>query len=353
MVTVPVMRPRLPLLSELGPRLQSIQDSGVFSNFGGQDSEFRIRIASRLKVSPEQIVLVANATLGIQIAMRCLGGDRWELPSWTFSATAAAACQEKESNQLEFRDVSLADQRISPSRLSSRNIISVAPFGSKISIPSEISEASVVVDAAASIGPSMRHFPTIPDNCAVVFSLHATKVLGIGEGGIVVCGSTDLAHEIRARINFGFDSERVSQALGTNAKLAEIPAAIGNLALDHWDQEEEEWEDARSLANEASMALGLETCFSEEKHVSPYWIVLFETETKRDEAMKVMGRRGVQSRKWWMDGCHKMPAYREIKSSTMDSTDNLAGRYLGLPFFRGISYREVDLVVNLLEEVIR
>ncbi|MFZ4541315.1 MAG: hypothetical protein ACOYNL_05830 [Rickettsiales bacterium] len=51
----------------------------------------------------------------------------------------------------------------------------------------------------------------------VVFSMHATKVLGIGEGAVVISRDTALLHHVHEQTNFGYYTQRISIP-GINSK---------------------------------------------------------------------------------------------------------------------------------------
>ena len=69
------------------------------------------------------------------------------------------------------------------------------------------------------------------------FSLHATKTMGMGEGGFAVSGDADWIERVRCLSNFGIDPGdfKVHQA-GSNAKLSEYHAAVGIAALARWPE---------------------------------------------------------------------------------------------------------------------
>ena len=82
----------------------------------------------------------------------------------------------------------------------------------------------VLLDAAAA-------FDAL-DQAAVpaMVSLHATKPLGVGEGGFIVSADESLVHAIRELSTFGFRDSRESQRIATNAKLSEYAAAVDGIA---------------------------------------------------------------------------------------------------------------------------
>jgi dTDP-4-amino-4,6-dideoxygalactose transaminase len=84
-------------------------------------------------------------------------------------------------------------------------------------------DLKVVIDAAAAFPGDNGGYKTRP-GVAEVFSFHATKPLGIGEGGAVVGDISTLA-AVRRASNFGLDSINESFGDGLNAKMDEFAAA--------------------------------------------------------------------------------------------------------------------------------
>ena len=91
-------------------------------------------------------------------------------------------------------------------------MIPVSPFGYPIDFAAwnsfrDETGLAVVIDAAAM-------FDTIrADSVPAVVSLHATKVLGVGEGGFVIGTDASFIQEVQKRANFGFWNSR--EAIGT------------------------------------------------------------------------------------------------------------------------------------------
>lgn len=337
------MKPVFPDLSAVVRRLEAINESGVFSNFGGQTLELSERFASFLGTSPEKVVPVSSATSGIQAAVATLGGEKWSVPSWTFTATVAAALGA--GAKVKFVDIDPVTQWIDiPSEEKVDGVVAVAPFGSGFAESRFDASRRLVIDAAASIAAKMPPLRKLPASNIVVFSLHATKVLGVGEGGLVVCGSAEAADQIRSRVNFGLTGDRQSHQPGFNGKMSEFAAAIAHIVLDHWDEEKQNWLEARQKVNSLPCENGLRSLFSEQETVSPYWVVEFESPEQRASVQQACRDSGIQTRQWWGRGCHSMPAYSGIEQSGLASTESIAGRYLGLPFYRGISNSDLTAV---------
>ena len=95
----------------------------------------------------------------------------------------------------------------------------------------------VVIDATASFGTTknQQHFGKgFPG--PIVYSFHATKSFGIGEGGLIYSENTDLILKIRQAENFGFSTDRESTLQGINGKLSEYAAAIALATLDTFEK---------------------------------------------------------------------------------------------------------------------
>ena len=211
-ISVPVARPRLPTADQITPYLRRIDESRWYSNSGPLVQEFEQRLAKHFG-KPAKVATVANGTIGLVVALLACRAPRGSLcmvPAWTFAATAHAI--ELAGLVPWIVDVSLTSWALEPAmaRRFLRQapgdvsaVMPVSPFGAPIdyaaweSFRNETGIA-VVIDSAAA-------FDTLrPTGLPAIVSLHATKILGIGEGGFVLSTDADFIEEIQKRINFGF-----------------------------------------------------------------------------------------------------------------------------------------------------
>lgn len=345
------MRPVAPPLDVALTRLRAVELSGQFSNFGPQETELRERYAEWFNVPARQVATAANATLGLTGAVRVLEADTWVVPAFTFPATPAAVLNA--GADLIFADIEASSWWLDSSGLKPTTpVVPVVPFGGDLEIHRWLGQERVVLDAAASIGcrPDLSKLPV---GWAVVFSLHATKVLGSGEGGLVIFGSAEVAQRFRSWSNFGFAGSRQSQQLATNAKMSEIHAAFAHAALDGWETEFSEWTAARALAVAICNELGIDVFESSRQSMNPYWIVRFKDSRITDHVESTLAQRGIETRRWWSAGCHQMPAFRDHCNSSMPATDHVAATSLGLPFFRRLSGSDGEQIAEALAEALR
>ncbi|WP_197422479.1 MULTISPECIES: DegT/DnrJ/EryC1/StrS aminotransferase family protein [unclassified Phenylobacterium] len=353
-----VARPRLPVAEAILPYLQRIDEARWYSNFGPLLTELEDRLAQRF-AQGAQVVTVANATQGLALALRAMDlphGGYVAMPAWTFVATAHAVLQaglrpwlldvDPETAMLHPRAVTSlpADQR--------SEIVAVIPvcaygalcdldawkaFRSETGIP-------VLVDAAAA-------FDALADaGLPAVVSLHATKVLGIGEGGFVATEDPALAHRIRQLTSFGFDGRRESLVPATNAKLSEYAAAVGLAALDSWPADR-----LRFLLAAQHLRIGLisQPNVRFQEGWGSDWAtsvcVVGLPDGAASNVAASLAAAGVDSRQWWGEGCHASPAFADCRREALPTTERLAQSTLGLPFAIDLDGGEIARIAHALE----
>jgi dTDP-4-amino-4,6-dideoxygalactose transaminase len=349
---IPVMQPKVIDPGMSLERLRAVAKSGVFSNFGPQVRELEQRFAEIFGVPSTQVVTAANATLALTGAMSVSEASSWNIPAWTFAATAHAATMT--GMPFRFVDVSPETWMIDTSAAgqAGEGTVVVMPFGTPLAEANWGDDAEVVVDAAASFGSMVDKFPTLPLRTALVFSLHATKVLGVGEGAVIVFGDADRATAFRSWSNFGFAGSRDSVSSGTNAKMSEYVAALLHTELDHWPQTLSEWTNVRTLVDAASGRTGLKLQPHSRGVIGPYWIAVFEDIEARRTAEYLLAEAGVETRRWWGPGLHRMSAFAGVPFTDLRQTESLGARYLGLPFYRGLETEQIAKIVNILEQLL-
>ena len=348
MDVVPVMRPRLPLSDQVVGYLRGMDASRVYSNFGPLSVELERRYAERFNVPASRVATCSSATLGLQGAVAGLPWGSVHCPTYTFAATPMAIVNA--GREVVFHDVRDNDwQLVDLEPQGNDAVMPVLPFGAEMDLDRWAAWEHCVVDAAASGGALGRDLSWLPAGWSLVLSLHATKVLGIGEGGVVIFGSDEAAERFRSFTSLGFINRRASDIRGTNAKLPEPSSAYALAALDLWEVEEREWRAARELTSVAEKSLGLSSVTSDNPGVSPYWLVKFADEHTMRRVEASLARAGVESRRWWPENCDRMRAFSDIDTGdNFPVAESLAVTVLGLPFFRDITSGEVQRVSDAL-----
>lgn len=355
---LPPARPWLPDADALLPYVREIDEARRYSNFGPKLERFEARLQARFASPDAHVITVSSGTEALTLGLRALGArPGWvcAMPSWTFVATAHAVLRagltpwfldvDPEAGVLTPETVEAALMR-APGPVAA--VIPVCPHGLLPDLGGwaafrEATAIPVLLDAAAA-------FDALTD-CRVpaIVSLHATKALGIGEGGFLACADPELATTVRELTNFGFRGSRESQRQAANAKLSEYAAAVGLAALDAWPA-------TRLRYMRAAQLMRIALADAPEVSFQPGWgadwvsaacVVRLDRLVATIEA--AMETEGVQTRRWWGAGCHRSPAFADLPRTALPVTEALAETTLGLPFWADMTVVEIDRVAGALK----
>jgi len=240
---IPLLAPSPPRLSALGGALEEIEHSGHFSNFGPVNTRFEAEIITKMFRGTGSCVTVANATLGLMLAVKQATGWRPHgkyalMPSFTFTATAQAAlwCGLTPLFCDIDRDTWLPDAASEEALLRQYGddiavIMPNATYGNCLDVDrydrlSRDTGVPLVIDAAAGLGSVQMNGDAFGrgSTAPMVFSMHATKCFATGEGGLIYCNDPARIAALRRMAGFGLDTARVTVMPGINAKLSEVSA---------------------------------------------------------------------------------------------------------------------------------
>jgi dTDP-4-amino-4,6-dideoxygalactose transaminase len=282
------------------------------------------------------------------------------MPSWSHVATAAAAvsaglrpyfldCDAKTWAL----DVSATERHARSADV--RAVVVVAPFGGRIDYAawddfSRTTSIPVVIDGAAAFDQFVNFGHLIPwGRTPVMVSLHATKVLGIGEGGLLLSADPELMLRTRECSNFGIKDDRNIEGAIGNFKMSEYAAAMGLAALAGWPERR-----AQLHALGASMAAqlsarGLRTApgFGGEFVSSTCMI---SAPGRCTEEMEIMLRAaGLGTRRWWREGLHGIPEFSANGRDDLPVTSELARSFIGAPFYPDMPSQTAERIAVALE----
>ena len=235
----------LPLIQVNPPALDTFNDiikraysNGVFSNSG----ELHTKSSSLLSrhVNPNfEGYLASSNTAGLVACLLALNvrGRHVVLSNFTFAATfhavilagARPVLCDIDTNTLELDGESLSEI-LNSDAFDVAAVVPTRVFGfiNDHSVLIKLCSSKgipVVTDAAASFPSHENSWNFSSKSHYEVFSLHATKVFGIGEGGLIV-GESESIGKVRERANFGLDRNgSLNYSDGLNAKADEFTAA--------------------------------------------------------------------------------------------------------------------------------
>jgi len=357
---MPVLRPRLPSSDDILPYLQLIDERRWYSNRGPLVEQLEEQLNRHLGLESGGVVTLANATVGLTAALLARGapfGSLCLMPSWTFAATPHAA--RAAGLQPWFHDVDPQTWALNPTAVLETlkglgeavgAVIVVSPFGAPIDMGAweafeRLTGIPVVVDAAAG-------FDTVqPGEIPSVVSLHATKILGAGEGGFIVTTDSALRDRLRACCNFGFQGTRSALLPALNAKMSEYHAAVALASLATWPALRACHLSIAGWYRRHIGRLG-------EVHSQPAYgngwaasttSVILPPRSAQSLAHSLL-RLGIETRSWWGEGCHVQPAFAACGRGCLSVTEDLGGRVIGLPHFPDMEEADVERVVAAVAE---
>lgn len=338
------MKPTIPSFEQVQAYLKRMDASRWYSNHGPLHEEAVARLATFFNVDANRICMLSNATLALISCISLSPETDWLIPEYTFSATGLAA--KSAGKNVYSADVDSREWILKVPEETNLNLglTPVMPYGKAIEAKLFNFPHSVIVDAAASIGALQNDFSSMKKNDAVIYSLHATKILGCGEGAVVICGSHEFATRLKQFANFGFINERVSQIHGLNAKLSEIHTAYVLASLDAYDETYVEWRQRLDLVDEISRKLGIMNVTNEYAGIRPYWIATFAEPFLCSTVEELLNKEGIQTRRWWPALMSDAPGITSTNVGGKNQSEILVATSLGLPLWQ-------DLPMSVIGEI--
>lgn len=361
--------PQIPRAREVEAYFAMAEQSRRYSNHGPCHSLLVDRLERYLGPGVS-CVPVANATLGLMVALRAMtGASSMErevlMPSFTFAATVDAVLWA--GLKPVFLDVEPRSWHLDPGALEAAldaragrvgAVLAASTFGT----PPAVSHLSawqrsaggarvpLLVDSAAGFGALDERGKRLgSQGDAEVFSFHATKPFAIGEGGLVTTTDGVLARRILRLTNFGFAHGVVDEDIGLNAKLAEWPAATALAVLDGYDAVLAARRASSEYMLDALAPYGYVRQVGSEHAAWQFVPVLAPSPEVRAAALEEGRRRGIQLRSYFSIPLHSMPAFASsVVAGDLDHTEDLAARVLSLPMANDLSERDADAIVACL-----
>lgn len=362
---IPLLIPSMPTADELLPWLRKMDENRWYTNYGPLNALFERELLARLDPDDGvELTTVVNCTLGLELALSELGlapGARVLIPAITFVATGTAVLRADFAPVIA--DVDPESWLLTPEI--ARAALKTGPFEAVMPVSTfglaqdagawdaftRDTGVPVVIDAAGAFGNQC-----VGRTTSAVFSLHATKSLGAGEGGFVASRSKDFIRRIRRATNFGIDlASPIGNACGgTNAKLSEYHAAVGLAALPRWDREWGSRAALHALYQERIAHSGLAVGYQSgwEGQLRTLFIVRLADCPDIGAVVAALADRGIGSRRWYCPPLTHHEAFRQCAvAGPLAASEQLGCQLLGLPFYPGLGEAEVTAAVDALAAV--
>ena len=354
--------PDMPDHQALMPFLKEIDETRWYSNFG--PLEQRLRQETATKFFPEfdehNVLTCSSGTAAISLALRGLNRPRGSyvvLPAYTFPGTISAVFDSGFKPILA--DVDPDTWQLTPEtaawyveRFDVAAVVTVATFGVPVDAHAWTGfqnkhQVPVIVDAAAALGQQQL------GDLILCFSLHATKLIGAGEGGLVVAKDPNFIECLRRCSNFGYDQGEVRYS-GSNLKLSEYHAAVGlaqyNRAEQVIDSRKDIYNRYRELLSDSGNSG--EIVFQKAHSTDvPSSLVLKFPSIKGQDVLDALIKKNIQTRQLYCPALHK---HRGLSPSSLwfpkklDVASSLGESTLALPYHNFLSEKDIKNIVHEL-----
>ena len=313
--------------------LKSRRLSGFYKDFLGGEKvrEFESDFADYTGV--RHAISVNSGTSALHIAIAALGigpGDEVIVPPFTFTATVSAVLMNNAVPV--FADIEPETFCISPAKIKkaitarTKAIIPVHIYGKMAGMDEIIDIASekgvrVIEDACQSPGCTYKGRKAGSMADAGVFSFVETKNMVIGEGGMVTTNDDGIAERCRLIRNHGEvwmegkPRQYLSNILGYNFRLTEVPAAIGIEQLKKLDRLNGIRRENASYLEKALSGLKairpMEYADGEICHLYPVLFDEKEAGMSRDEFIGLINEEGVPVSRGYPHPLYRNPIFTE------------------------------------------
>jgi dTDP-4-amino-4,6-dideoxygalactose transaminase len=369
---IPLIRPNPPKLSALTEDLAAIESSGIFSNYGPVNARLEDRVVAHTFAGRGGCVTVANATLGLMLAIKQAVG--WQprgryalMPSFTFAATAHAAlwcgltpllCDIDPETWLPDAEAEQALVQRYGNEIAV--VVPVATFGNCLDLEryhrlSDATGIPVVIDAAASLGSLNADGAAFGSGSRhpVVFSMHATKTFATAEAGLVYCTDLELIAALRTMGNFGFGAPRSATMPGLNTKLSEVGALLGLTKLRDADSIAQHREAMRELYRRLLPEYTFQRMTGRRTAHQFVSVLVPEAEAGRvAEVAAELSRQGIGTGRYFVPHLAEQPYFQQTcVAADLTATAAISRRVIALPMSDFLTADDVRHVCDAFRAV--
>lgn len=358
---ITVTSPLLPPLDELTPYLEDIWNRKWLTNNGHYHQQLEKELCKYLNVP--YISLFSNGTLALITALQSLElkGEVITTP-YTFVATAHAI---KWNNLTPvFVDIDPDTFNIDPKKIEAAitdktcAILPVHVYGipcdnKAIQAIAKKYDLKVIYDAAHAFAVQENEKSILNYGDLSILSFHATKAYSTIEGGAVVCKTLEQKIKIDRLKNFGFESETQISMCGINAKLNEIQAAFGLVALTKIDAAIVKRKVIAKKYDQAFSQISGITILSNDNNIkanySYYPIVIDEVKLglNRDKLLEKLQSNNILARRYFYPLVTGFEFYKDYSSDT-PIAKMMSDRVICIPIHDALTEKEQNKVIKII-----
>lgn len=337
--------------------IERVCESGHYI-LNGEVSAFEKEFAKY--IGTKHAIGVASGTDAIFLALKSLGigiGDEVISVSHTASATIAAI--EATGARVVFSDIETLHMTLDASSVEklitpkTKAILAVHIYGNPCDMDALKKTANnrelyLIEDCAQATGAEYKGVRVGSIGHIGCFSFFPTKNLGgIGDGGMITTGDTDLSQKIVQLRQYGWDDERNSQYPGYNSRLDEVQAGVLRIKLRHLDEKNNK---RNIIANHYSKMLknvGVTIPVTRENCLHAFHLYVIRTKD-RDNLLQKLKQNQIQALIHYKLPVHMQSHY--LGKVKLKNTSKICGEILSLPMHPALREDCVKKVCDVISD---
>lgn len=366
-----VTRPYFPPLEDFKKALEKVWENQYLTNNGPVLCEFQRRLSDYLGISVKNLDLFNNGTLALEVGLYSLGLSGYDVITTPFTFVATAHAIKRIGANPVFADIDPENLCLDPAACEklitpkTKAIVPVHVYGHPCDVDgfarlSEKYGVKIIYDAAHAFGVKLRGRSIAAYGDMSMFSFHPTKLFHSCEGGLLTFADDSLQAKVERLRNFAILSETKCVDVGTNAKMNELQATMGNLCMNAVD---------RLIAYRRSIHEVYERAFAHCKNikmVSPvsgnsgvtandlqrndaYCPVLFKDFETREKVYNGLKQYNVFARRYYYPLLTDFTPYLDGNQTPI--AKDCAARVLALPTYDELPLKDVEKIAEITIEL--
>lgn len=368
-----VTRPYLPPLQDYTDGLKEIWANQWLTNNGPVLQRFQKELAKFLDLPEQRLSLFVNGTLALEIVYQALGlnvmGAEVITTPFTFVATSHAL--RRIGAIPVFADVDPDTLCMTPESAEklitekTRAIVPVHVYGHPCDLDgfkhlAKKYDLRLIYDAAHAFGVTVDGKTISAYGNASMFSFHSTKLFHSIEGGLLVFRKPELKQNLERLKNFAISSEITCEDVGTNAKMNEMSALMGECCLKVMPE---------LIAHRKAIYETYQEAFAGNKkihvlekpsqmyghtivHNYAYVPVLFNDFETRERVNEELKKTNIFPRRYFYPLLSDFVPYRVARGATPIAR-NAADCVLTLPTYQTLPLKDVKAIAQNILEILR
>jgi perosamine synthetase len=353
-----------------GRESEFVQDALSSTWISGGPYVERLESEMAEALQAKHVLCVNNGTSAIELALRSLDllpGDEVIVPDFSFIAPAAMVMSAGLVPHVADVDPETWCLSVDGIRRAyngkTKAIIAVHTYGNVCDMTAVMKFAGergipVIEDGAEALFSKHANKPIGTWGEVGTFSLHATKNITTGEGGLVTCGSADRWKKMKKIRDHGMQPDRRywHDVVGHNFRMTNLQASIGCAQMQAMtamiESRKQTFHLYRELFSNQSAFRLQKIDSSTDPVMWTLGVYVDPTVVKvgRDEIIKRMGADGVETRPGFYPAS-VLPPYKNIPGGgDCPHSKRIAANVVVLPFFVGMTRDEVQYSFDSLKK---